>query len=116
MWTGHRPLWRGSKTGLTSSPVEAQSPCVREESPDFRHGEYVKRDVSRKDVVAVTFDITSCFMDQRTGAISVSAPNIQAIYDDYDLDIAEENNPYKDRPIDRLVITRCPDLSLHYSV
>lgn len=43
MWTGHRPLWRGSKTGLTSSPVEAQSPCVREESPDFRHGEYVKK-------------------------------------------------------------------------
>ena len=42
MWTGHRPLWRDSKTGLTSSPVEAQSPCVREESPDFRHGEYVK--------------------------------------------------------------------------
>lgn len=77
---------------------------------------FLMRDVSRKDVVVVTFDITSCFMDQRTGAISVSAPNIQAIYDDYDLDIAEENNPYKDRPIDRLVITRCPDLSLHYSV
>lgn len=44
MWAGHRPLWRGSKTGSSSGPVEAQSPCAKEESPDFRRGEYVNVD------------------------------------------------------------------------
>lgn len=47
MWTGHRPLWRNGKSGLASSSNEAQSPCVREESPDFRHGEYVKKQPTR---------------------------------------------------------------------
>ena len=46
MWMGHRPLWRNSKTGFASSSDEAQSPCVREESPDFRHGEYVKNELA----------------------------------------------------------------------
>lgn len=77
---------------------------------------FLMEDSSRKDVVRVEFDLTSCSMDQVTGTISVPATEIQATYTDYELDFAEENNPYKDRPIDRLVITRCPDLSLHYSV
>ena len=29
MWAGHRPLWRGSKTGSASSSVEAQSLCLK---------------------------------------------------------------------------------------
>ena len=33
MWVGHHPLWRGSKTGLASGPVEAQFLCLKGENP-----------------------------------------------------------------------------------
>lgn len=42
MWTGHRPLWRGSKTGLTSSPVETQSHSAAGRIPLRKLWEYVK--------------------------------------------------------------------------
>lgn len=41
MWTGHRPLWRGSKTGLTSSPVETQSHSAAGRIPLRKLWEYV---------------------------------------------------------------------------
>ena len=42
MWTGHRALWRGSKTGLTSSPVETQSHSAAGRIPLRKLWEYVK--------------------------------------------------------------------------
>ena len=43
MWTGHRPLWRGSKTGLTSSPVETQSHSAAGRIPLRKLWEYVNK-------------------------------------------------------------------------
>lgn len=77
---------------------------------------FLMEDTSRNDVARITFDVAACSMDRVTGAISVPVTNIRASYDQYELDVAAENNPYKDRPIDRLVITRCTDTKLHYSV
>lgn len=48
MWTGHRPLWRGSKTGLTSSPVETQSHSAAGRIPLRKLWEYVKGDWSNQ--------------------------------------------------------------------
>lgn len=48
MWTGHRPLWRGSKTGLTSSPVETQSHSAAGRIPLRKLWEYVNWDKLNK--------------------------------------------------------------------
>lgn len=42
MWAGHRPLWRGSKTGSASSSVEAQSHSAAGRIPLRELWEYVK--------------------------------------------------------------------------
>ena len=73
-------------------------------------------DSSRRDAVLVNFDLTSCTIDQSTGTIAVPAEAVEAIYDHYELNFSEKNNPYKGRPIDRLIITRIPEPSLHYSL
>lgn len=87
---------------------------------DFFDSEFVPDmllcDSSGREVVLLGFDLASCSIDQTTGTISVSADMIEATYDYYALDLPADENPYKNRPIDRLVITRCSDPSLHYSV
>ena len=57
MWTGHRPLWRGSKTGLTSSPVETQSHGAAGRIPLRKLWEYVKKELDgAKRVVSSCLD------------------------------------------------------------
>lgn len=74
------------------------------------------RDSSGRDIVLVSFELASCTIDQTTGAIFVPAKAIRATYDYYELDVTEGKNPYRNRPIDHLIITRIPEPSLHYSL